>query len=282
MTKRININEIPTEWPKNWDKEEKKLQTEKLLEKLSRLQSILSAQKKYGILVIFQWLDASGKDGVCKSVFGAMNPLGIDFMSWKAPSEEERSHDYLWRIHHKLPAKWYIQVFNRSYYEDILVPSVLKTHDKEVIKKRYNQINQFEQYLKENSIVVIKCFFSVSEGVARERMEERLENPEKFWKHNDSDRKTLDLREDYLKVYEEILNTCNDPEWNFIPADKNREKNYAVANVLYDKFRELDLEWPELQTNWNLDEYLEKVEDIDDLEDFKKLKEKLEENSDKE
>lgn len=198
-------------------------------------------------------------------------------MSWKAPSEEEKAHDYLWRIHHKLPIKGNIQVFNRSYYEDILVPSVLKTFDKEIIKKRYDQINRFERYMKENNIIVIKCFFAVSQEVEKERMEERLENPEKFWKHNDSDRKTLDLREDYLKVYEKILNECNDPERNFIPADRNREKNYAVTKVLYDKLKELDLSWPELQTSWSLDEYLEKVEDIDDVEDFKELKETLKE-----
>lgn len=277
MTK-ININEIPTSWPKHRDKEEKVEQTNKLLEKLNKLQTILHAQKKYAVLVVFQWLDASGKDGVCRKVFWSMNPLNIDFMSRKAPSEEEKSHDYLRRIHHRLPMKWYIQVFNRSYYEDILVPTVLKTHDKDVIKKRYDHINQFEQYMADNDIIVIKCFFSVSEEIERERMEERLENPEKFWKHNDSDWKTLELREEYLKVYEKILNECNNPEWNFIPADHNREKNYAVAKVLYEKLRELDLEWPELETKWTLDEYLEKVEDIDSVHDFKKLKEKLEQN----
>ncbi len=278
MTKKIDIHEIPTEWPKHRDKEEKIEQTKKLLEKLSKLQSILSAQKKYALLVVFQWLDASGKDGVCKSVFGAMNPLNIDFMSRKAPNEEERAHDYLWRLHHRLPQKWYIQVFNRSYYEDILVPTVLKTHDKDVIKKRYDHIKQFEQYMTDNDIIVIKCFFSVSEKVERERMEERLENPMKHRKHNDSDRKTLELREKYLEVYEKILNECDEPEWNFIPADRNREKNYAVAKVLYEKIRELDLEWPSLQTEWTLDEYLEKVENIDDDADFKKLKEKWEQN----
>ncbi len=273
MSKKILIKDIDTQWPKHWNKTEKKEQTEKLLKKLYKLQAILNAQRKYGILVIFQGLDASGKDGVCKSVFGALNPLNIDFMSWKAPSDEEKSHDYLRRIHHRLPQKWFIQVFNRSYYEDILVPTVLKTHDKSIIKQRYDHINNFEQYMADNNIIVIKCFFAVSEKVQKERMEERLENPQKFWKHNDHDRETLELREKYLDVYENILNTCNNPEWNFVPADRNREKNYVVANILYEKLKELDLERPKLNSEWTLEEYLENVEEIDDMEE---LKEKLE------
>jgi PPK2 family polyphosphate:nucleotide phosphotransferase len=271
MANKIRAHTIPTEGPKKRKKSEKKEQTEKLLKKLYKIQAILMAQKKYGILVIFQWLDASGKDGVCKSVFGAMNPLGIDFVSWKAPSDEEKSHDYLWRIHHKLPAKGFIQVFNRSYFEDILVPSVLKTHPKDEIKKRYNQINLFEQYMAENNIKVIKCFFSVSEEVQKQRMEERLENKQKMRKHNDNDWQTLELREKYLNVYDDVLSNCNDPEWHFIPADHNREKNYVTAKILYDELMTLDLERPELQTERTLDEYLENVEDIDDIDELKDI-----------
>lgn len=265
----IDINTLETEWPAHWNKEEKVEQTDKLLKKLNKLQSILHAQKKYAILVIFQWLDASGKDGVCKKIFWWLNPLNVDFMSRKAPTDYEKDHDYLRRIHYKLPQKWYIQVFNRSYYEDILVPTVLKTHDKTTIKKRYDHINRFEQYMADNDIIVIKCYFSVSEKVQKERMEERVQNPEKFWKHNDNDRETLEMREKYLKVYEDILNTCNDPKWHFVPADHNREKNYVVAKILFERLKELDLERPDLNTKWTLDEYLDKVENIDDIYEFK-------------
>lgn len=165
-----------------------------------------------------------------------------------------------------------IQVFNRSYYEDILVPTVLKTHNKKEIKKRYDQINRFEKYMEENNIKVIKCFFAVSEEVEKERMEERLENPEKFRKHNDSDRDTLELRSKYVQVYEKILTKCNNPERHYIPADTNRSKNYAVAKVLYEQLRSLELNRPELKTEWSLDEYLENVEEIDEIHE---LKEKL-------
>lgn len=270
VTLQVDLSKIPTTAPKERDKEDKKKQTVNLLKKTYKLQQLLYASKQYGILVIFQWLDASGKDWVCKSVFGQLNPLGIDFVSRKAPTEEEKLHDYLRRLHAKLPARGMIQVFNRSYYEDILVPTVLKTHDKKDIKKRYDQINWFEQYMKENKIKVIKCFFAVSEEVEKERMQERLENPEKFRKHNDSDRDTLELRSKYIKVYEKILTKCNDPEWHYIPADTNRSKNYAVAKVLYEELRSLDLERPELKTGRSLDEYLENVEEIDDIDELKK------------
>lgn len=275
MSKKVNVHDIPTHWPKDRDKEQKVKETAKLLKKIYKLQAILAAQRKYWVLVIFQWLDASGKDGVCKSVFGALNPLYIDFMSWKAPSDEEKSHDYLWRLHHKLPAKWNIQVFNRSYYEDILVPTVLKLFPKDEIKNRYDQLNWFEKYMEENHIKVIKCFFSVSEETQKERMEERLADPTKAWKHNDNDRKTLGLRDEYLEVYNDILNACNDPEWHFVPADHNREKNYVVAKILFEELSTLDLEWPELTTERTLEEYLENVEEVDDIEE---LREKLEEN----
>lgn len=271
----IKINELETHGPKSWDKEKKKKQTDEYLEKLYKLQTIFHAQKKYGILVIFQGLDASGKDGVCKSVFGKLNPLTINFMSWKAPNELEKAHDYLWRIHSKLPQKGEIQVFNRSYYEDILVPSVLKTHDKDEIKDRYDQINWFEKYMKENNIKVIKFFFHVSEKVQEERMEERLQDITKMRKHNDSDRETLEMREKYLNVYEDILNKCNDPEWKFVPSDHNWEKNYVVAKELYEEIKKMDLERPTLDTDRTLDEYLENVENLDTIEDFNKLKEKL-------
>ena len=273
----IKISDLETHGPKNWDKEKKKMQTEEYLDKLYKLQTIFHAQKEHAILVIFQWLDASGKDGVIKSVFGKLNPLTINFMSWKAPNELEKAHDYLWRIHSKLPQKGEIQVFNRSYYEDILVPTVLETHSKDEIKNRYDQINWFEKYMKENNIKIIKFFFHVSRKVQEERMEERLEDITKMRKHNDGDRETLEVRQKYLEVYENVINKCNNPEWKFVPADHNWEKNYVVAKELYEEIKEMDLEWPTLETNRTLDEYLENVEQIDTIKDFTKLKEKLEE-----
>ena len=276
MSNKFDRDKVPTDM-KKWDKEEKINETAKILEKLYKLQRVLNAQKKYAILVIFQWLDASGKDGVCRSIFGKLDPMGIDIFSFKAPSKEEASHDYLWRLHNKLPSKGMITIFNRSYYEDILVPTVLKTHDKKEIDKRYSQINNFEKYLDENNIKVIKFYFNVSEKVQKERLIERLENPEKYWKHGDGDRDTVELRDQYEKVYEKLFEKCTQTERHMVPADRNWVKNYFVAEVLFDEIKKLDLKRPNIDTDRSLDEYLENVEWVDDVEDFIELKEKIEE-----
>lgn len=278
MWKKIDLSKIPTEVKKR-DKEDKVKKTEKILEKLYKLQRVLYAQKKYAILVVFQWLDASWKDGVSRSIFGKLDPNGIDIFSFKEPSEEEMGHDYLWRLHKKTPSKGMITIFNRSYYEDILVPTVTKTYDKDEIDKRYHQINNFESYLDENNIKVIKFYFNVSKKVQKERLIERLENPEKFWKHGDWDRKTIKLRDKYEKVYEEIFEKCNNPERFFVPADHNRVKNYFVADVILNEIEKLDLERPDIKTDRSVDEYLDNVEWVDNIEDLKEMEEDIEKDA---
>lgn len=271
MWKKFDRDKAPTDM-KKWDKEKKIKDTEKILEKLYKLQRVLYAQKKYSVLAIFQGLDASWKDGVCRSIFGKLDPIGIDIFSFKEPSDEEASHDYLWRLHKKIPAKGMMTIFNRSYYEDILVPTVLKTHSNNEIEKRYDQINNFEKYLDENNVKVIKFYFNVSKDVQKNRMIERLENPEKFWKHGDWDRTTMELRDQYEKVYEKIFEKCNIWERNIVPADRNWVKNYFVADVLCNEIKKLDLKRPNIDTDRSLDEYLENVEWIDDVEEFKSMK----------
>ncbi len=278
MWKKIDLSKIPTEVKKR-DKEDKVKKTEKILEKLYKLQRVLYAQKKYAILVVFQWLDASWKDGVSRSIFGKLDPNGIDIFSFKEPSEEEMGHDYLWRLHKKTPSKGMITIFNRSYYEDILVPTVTKTYDKDEIDKRYHQINNFESYLDENNIKVIKFYFNVSKKVQKERLIERLENPEKFWKHGDWDRKTIKLRDKYEKVYEEIFEKCNNPERFFVPADHNRVKNYFVADVILNEIEKLDLERPDIKTDRSVDEYLDNVEWVDNIGDLKEMEEDIEKDA---
>lgn len=278
MWKKIDLSKIPTEVKKR-DKEDKVKKTEKILEKLYKLQRVLYAQKKYAILVVFQWLDASWKDGVSRSIFGKLDPNGIDIFSFKEPSEEEMGHDYLWRLHKKTPSKGMITIFNRSYYEDILVPTVTKTYGKDEIDKRYHQINNFESYLDENNIKVIKFYFNVSKKVQKERLIERLENPEKFWKHGDWDRKTIKLRDKYEKVYEEIFEKCNNPERFFVPADHNWMKNYFVADVILNEIEKLDLERPDIKTDRSVDEYLDNVEWVDNIGDLKEMEEDIEKDA---
>lgn len=281
MAKKIDIDKISTKAPKWLDKEKCEKEMIKLQEKLASLQRKVIANKNDWILIILQWLDAAGKDGIIRNVIWWFTPVECDVIWRKAPSKEEASHDFLWRIHKQMPAKWSIRVFDRSYYEDILVPSVLWYIDKDIIKDRYETINQYEKYLEKNNIKVIKIFLSVSEKEQKDRLEERLLDPEKFRKHKDQDRDTFQLRDKYLEVYEKILEKCNSPKWHIIPADENRAKSYMIAKVLVEELESMKLEYPELQTQWWIDEFLdhmweksiEKVINKADSKDRKEVKE---------
>ncbi len=259
MTKNIELDKISTVAPKSLDKEKTKKKLAKLQEKLIELQTKLIASKKYGVLIILQWLDAAGKDGIIRNVIGSFSPVDCDVVWRKAPSKEEQSHDFLRRIHQQAPALGSIKIFDRSYYEDILVPSVLWYIDPQIVHSRYEIINQYEKYLEMNNIKVIKIFLNVSEETEKERLEERLTNPEKFWKHNDSDRDTFEDRKKYIKVYQKILEKCNNPKRHIVPADQNWIKSYMTAKIVVDELSKLDLEFPELVTSRWLDKYLDQV-----------------------
>ena len=184
----INLNTLPT---KTFDSALKKdIQKEnlKLVEEIINYQRRMYADGRHSLLIVFQGMDASGKDGATRKVFSGVNPLGIKVRPFKKPSDEEFTHDFLWRVHHHTPAKGMIQVFNRSHYEDILVPSVEGYFTKDYINKRYNHINHFEQLLTEgNNTTILKFYLHTSKEEQLQRLTERLNNPEKHWKHNDGD-----------------------------------------------------------------------------------------------
>lgn len=244
---KIKISEFPT-FNKEWDKDKTIKKTKKMLKRIGELQYKMYAQNKYSLLIIFQGTDASGKDGVTKGLLKYCNPIGLEVDSFKKPSEEEYAHDFLWRIHQLTPRKGITSVFIRSHYEDILVPSVEKYISPEIIDKRYELINDFEQTVEHNDTKVLKFFLNVSKEAQKERLMERIELKEKHWKHKDGDWETREKFDEYLAVYEKILNTCNTIPWHIVPADKNWQKLYAVAEVVLKTLEDLDLKWPELIT----------------------------------
>jgi PPK2 family polyphosphate:nucleotide phosphotransferase len=228
-------------------------------EKLNELQNILYAHGKYGILVIFQAMDAAGKDGTMAAVFKNVNPLGLSFMSFKRPTETEIAHDYLWRCFSKLPERGKVQVFNRSYYEEVLVvkvhpsivhdvqqiPDKLKTDD--IWDKRYADIRNFEEYLQNNGIEVIKFFLNVSKKEQGERLIARIEDPEKHWKFDDNDIKERQYWNQYQDAYQTMIEqtateTC---PWHIIPADDKKNMRLLVGQTLVERMKALKLAYPE-------------------------------------
>lgn len=214
------------------------------IKKLAEIQDKLYAQKKYAVLVIFQGMDASGKDGAVKHVFSGVNPAGCKVKSFKVPTEEEASHDFLWRIHRECPERGMIQIFNRSHYEDVLVPFVHKQLDKEAIRERMEAINHFEDLLIKNQTIVFKFYLHVSENEQLNRINERLEKPEKRWKYQASDIIETRHREDYLKIYQKLMKTCQVVPWTIIPSDKNWYKNFLIVETLLQRLQSLDIHYP--------------------------------------
>jgi len=242
---KIIIADYPT-FDKTLIKKQTRENTKVMLKEIGKLQYKMYGQNKYSLLVIFQGIDASGKDGVTKDILEFCNVVGIKIHSFKKPSEDEFAHDFLRRVHEFTPGRGEMQIFIRSHYEDILVPSVEKYITGDVIEKRFKQINNFEKLIESNNTRVLKFFLNVSKEAQKERLMERIESKKKHWKHKDGDWDTREKFDDYMEVYEKIINRCNDIPWHIVPADKNWQKTNYVAKVLLKTLKELDLKWPEL------------------------------------
>ncbi len=245
---KIVLKDISTRAPKGMDKQETKEKTLKILEELDGLQNLLYAESKHSVLVVIQGLDASGKDGVIRNVFGSLNPQGVTVKSFKAPTAEELAHDFLWRVHSAAPAKGIIQLFNRSHYEDILITRVHKWCDDKTAKKRMKAINDFERLLAEhNNTQILKFYLHVSPEEQKGRLEERLLDKTKQWKYNENDFKEAALWDDYMLAYEDCFDKCNDIPWTIVPADQNWYKEYVIASQLRDTLVGLKMQFPGLK-----------------------------------
>jgi len=244
----VRLSKISTRAPKAFNKEKTKAKTALILNELTELQNLLYAESKHSLLIVIQGMDASGKDGLIRDVFGVMNPQGVQVESFKAPTSKELSHDFLWRIHMHAPSKGMIQVFNRSHYEDILITRVHKWCDDALANKRMKAINDFEEMLEvHNHTHILKFYLHISPEEQNQRLLERLEDKTKQWKYNEQDLEEAKLWDQYMHAYEDCFNRCNKVPWHIIPSDQNWYKEYFVAQTILTTLKKLKMRFPGLK-----------------------------------
>lgn len=271
------VADFDTTFTAGVSKQDAKEQLARDVEKLAELQDMLYAQDRYSVLVIFQAMDAAGKDGTIKHVMSGINPQGCQVYSFKQPSAEELDHDYLWRISRSLPERGRIGIFNRSQYEDVLIGKVhpeiilssklpdiksLEDIDADFWKRRYRQINDFERYLTENGTVILKFFLNVSKEEQQNRFLERLNDPAKNWKFSSSDIAERKFWDDYMNAYADVLTETSTEvaPWYVVPADNKWFMRYAVGRIICERMKQLDLHYPKLSK-----------EKLTELEEYKKI-----------
>ena len=272
---RLNLANHQTGFTGNYtEKDEAKKDLKENIKKLKDLQRVLYADDKHALLIIFQAMDAAGKDGAIRHVMSGLNPQGTQVFSFKAPSAEERDHDYLWRCMKALPERGRIGIFNRSYYEDVLIVRVHKEilqmsqlpenikDNPNIWEQRFEQIRNFEKYLYENGIHVLKFFLHLSKDEQRERFLARINTPEKNWKFSTSDAKERGFWDDYMNAYTHAIqhtSTENSP-WFVIPADHKWFSRVTVSNVIIDKMQSLNLNYPEVSS-----EHLKRLQEAKEM-----------------
>lgn len=240
------LKDKSTRAPGDLDKDATKEKTKALLEELNELQNRLYAEGKHAVLAVLQGLDASGKDGAITNVFGHLNPQGFSVKSYKAPTEEELRHDFLWRVHPHAPARGAIAVFNRSHYEDVLITRVHGWCDDALAEKRFKAINRFEKLLQEhNSTVIFKFYLHISPEEQQKRLQERMKDPAKQWKYNAKDFEEARLWDAYRKAYEDVFeNGSEAAPWTIVPSDQNWYKEFLITKTLVDGLSSLNMQYP--------------------------------------
>ena len=241
------LKEISTLPPEQASKRESKDYLTVFHKQLFELQNVFYADGRFGLLIILQGMDTSGKDGTIRHVMTCMNPMGLRVQSFKKPTEEEEKHDFLWRIYPHIPAKSMMEVFNRSYYEDIIVPSINGTLTEDKLKHRCKLINELEQHLVQNDIHVLKFFLHISQDEQKERIIDRLTKPHKRWKYSKEDDKAAEKWDAYTDIYDHVIGHCNEIPWHIVPADKRWFRNHTVAKILTEHLEQLNLKYPNPQ-----------------------------------
>jgi PPK2 family polyphosphate:nucleotide phosphotransferase len=232
-------------------KERERAETFELTEEVAKLQEKLYAGREKKLLLILQGMDTSGKDGTVRALFSQINPMGLHATGFIAPSTIERAHDFLWRVHARVPGKGEIGIFNRSHYEDVLVPRVYGDLDAKTCKRRYAHIRDFERMLAETGTTILKVFLHISKDEQKKRLEARLEDPEKHWKFDPADLKARDHWDDYQQAYEDAIRAtdADHAPWYIVPADSKTHRNLIIAHLMLETMRDMKLEWPPLKAD---------------------------------
>lgn len=275
--KKLDLYEVPTSYHGKLEKKEvKEVLISENIKKIREYQERLYAENNQALLIVLQAMDAAGKDSLIKHIMTGVNPQGTKVVSFKKPSENELDHDYLWRVAKNLPPRGEIGIFNRSHYEDVLVSRVHKLVldqpfpknlvTKDIWENRFEEINNFEEYLSNNGIKIVKFFLHVSKDEQKERLIERIDRPEKNWKFASSDITEREYFDDYMKAYADMLinTSTKKAPWYIVPADRKWFSRYLVSEVIVEKLKEMDPQFPELSK-----------EELDSLDKWKKI---LEEN----
>ena len=238
------------------NEDEVRQQTQKLSARLNKLQTKLHAANSHAVLLVLQGMDTSGKDGVIRHVFANVSPLGVRAVPFSAPAEAELKHDFLWRIHGKVPARGELVIFNRSHYEDVLVTRVHKLIDKTTCSKRYEHISHFESLLHDGGTTVVKCYLHISKSEQKKRLQQRIDDPEKHWKLQPSDFSDRKLWSKFISAYEDTISatsTKNAP-WYIVPADSKPHRDLFIATLLVQTLESMDLTMP--KPNFSLDDVI--------------------------
>lgn len=245
----INLDNIPTTPPNNLKRKDIAKITRQLKAEMAELQHKLLAQKKYSLLVVFQGLDAAGKDGSIKNVFSEIPAFGISVSNFKVPTKKELAHDFLWRVHSETPEKGMIKAFNRSHYEDVLITRALGLLSDEEAKNRFRMINNFEEIVQSNDTKIIKFYLHISYEMQEQRLERRMKDATRYYKHGDEDWKVRKQWDDYRDYYHECFeHTQEFALWHVIPVDRKWYRDYLMCKIIVQEMRKIALEYPPLET----------------------------------
>lgn len=243
---RIRLAEIDPGESGGSSKTEATAKIDKLRERLAELQEALYAEHQRSLLIVIQAMDTGGKDGAIKSLCLGLDPNGVQLTNFKYPTAEEKDHDFLWRVHKAEPRKGSVGLWNRSHYEDVLVPLVHGEITKKVWAERCEDINAFEQLLSRNGVTILKFFLHISKEEQKCRLEARLKEPNKLWKFNPGDLKEREFWGDYQRAYEEVMNYCSSKEapWRIVPSDRKWMRNLVILETVVETLEKMDPKYP--------------------------------------